>query len=1102
MKSLKLALAGIAVLIPCFPATFGTVVPLVGGAADLALDEPRGRLYLVNSSQNRIEVYSIAQRRFLTPIRTDALPLAEAMSRNGRFLYVASYDGSALNVIDLEKLEVSSRVGLPAKPEGVAVGADERVLISTIGSGANSATNVLLVFDPAATTSNSLSAVQLAPPAPALPQLPAPSGRIFLAARSQLLASNDGKYIVGANLPNANSRAVFVYEVASGIVLRSRTIANVSSVLSIAPDGSKFMAGLSLLDTQTLEVLAQQNVANAPYPFPAGTNFNLQQNQGGSVFSPDGQTLYSAFNIAPTQNPPARANVSQLMLNDADNLLTRLGIQLPENLTGQMLISSDGGSIYALSESGFVIIPMSQLAQSPIANPESTTVLLANDQCGVTGGLRTAAIPVRNDGRGRMTASAQLIQETPAVAGGIGGPGGAGGGAPGGGFVIAVPGPAASAAANITASAPQVRAQNGATSSQLDFTFTTAAAARAPGTVSPTHTFLVQSPEAVNIPPAVRVFQNFRDAEAKSELIPVPVALSATEALADMAYDATRNRVYMANSGLNRVEVFDTRNKKLLPPIKVGQLPRSLAISPDGNTMYVANTGGESISIIDLDKGQVVGRVKFPPLPFNLATPLMTPSIVAAGLRGPEVIMNNGTLWKIVNNEAVPRNVSPAIGTNVIPAPRTMVATPNGEYIMLLSGSGFVYLYDSLADEFIQGRQIFTNPIQGFYGPVAAGPRGQYFVANGTLLNQSLTPVSSAGTGTVPGGRPGTTAIVVPISAVAPASATTFVRFSQPVRANTNVVPADPSLIELVDVNSGQTIRSAAALEGPLASAVGNARTNVDGRTMAVDSSGSTVYALTTSGLSIISLVPPAAADRPAINPNGTVSLSSYVPAFAQGSLVSLFGRNLGTSEVFAGAPAPTVMGGVCVTLNNTALPLFMTSTGQINAQIPVEITPGRYTLTVRAIDRKIASNNQSLTIGKYAPGIFTNLETREAAVFRSDGSRVTKESPGKRDEHLTLYASGLGPTKGGAVVTGKASPAEPLAVTDPVELFFGDPRMKEAEVIVDWSGLTPGFIGVYQINLRIPGAHLRGESLPVTLKVGGVNSQTTGPEVPVIAVD
>jgi uncharacterized protein (TIGR03437 family) len=1085
MQSLKLLLLGVLALSSCFPATFGSVVPLVGGAADIALDETRGRLYLVNSSQNRVEVYSIAQRRFLSPIPTDTLPLAEAMSRNGKFLYVASYEGSSLNVIDLDKLAVTNRVTLPAKPQGVAVGADERVLIGTIGAGANSTTNVLLVYDPNAATSSNLLPVQVAPPAPALPQLPAPSGRIFLASRSQLLASTDGNYIVGVNIPNANSRAVFVYEVASATVLRSRTVANISSVLSMSPDSSKFMAGLNLMDVQTLEVLAQQNAANVPYPIPNGTNFDLQQNQGGSVFSPDGLTLYSAFNIVPTQNPPARPNVSQLMLNDPDNLLTRMGIQLPENLTGQMLISSDGGTIYALSESGFVIVPISQLTQSAIATPESTVVLLANDQCGVTASQKTAAVSVRNDGRGRMTATAQLIQAAPTGAIGIGGIGGPGGGAPGGGVVIVLPG-GTGGAVNIASTAPQLRTQNTGTASQLDFTFTSSAAAVAPGTVSPTHTFLIQSNEAVNIPPAIRVFQNYRDAEARSDLIPVRVGLSANEALVDMVMDSTRNRIYIANSGLNRVEVFDTRNKKLLAPIKVGQLPRSLAMTPDGNTLYVANSGGESISIVDLDKAQVVGRVKFPPLPFNLNTPLVTPSVIAAGLRGPQVIMNNGTIWKIVNNEAVPRNISATIGSNTVPAPRTMASTPGGEYIILLAGNGFVYLYDALADEFIQGRQVFNNPIQGFYGPVAAGSRGQYYVANGTVLNQSLTPVATTTT--------------TPVSAVAQTSATTFVRFAQPVRANATAVPTQAPSVELVDVNTGNTIRAATALEGPLSTAVGTTRTNVDGRTMAVD--GTTVYALTTSGLSIVSMDQPVAADRPGVNPNGTVSLSSYVPSFAPGSLVSIFGRNLGSPEIFSSTPVPAVMGGICVTLNNSPLSLFMTSAGQVNGQIPVGLAPGRYQLMVRAIDRKAAATAGTITVAKYAPAIFVNADTKAAFVFRQDGSPVTKDSPANRDEHLTLYATGLGPTHGGAVSSGRPAPLDTLAVTDPVELFFGNPKIKEAAIIVDWSGLTPGFIGLYQVNLRVPGAHIKGNALPVTLRIGGVDSQSTGPVVPVIAVN
>jgi hypothetical protein len=94
---------------------------------------------------------------------------------------------------------------------------------------------------------------------------------------------------------------------------------------------------------------------------------------------------------------------------------------------------------------------------------------------------------------------------------------------------------------------------------------------------------------------------------------------------------------------------------------------------------------------------------------------------------------------------------------------------------------------------------------------------------------------------------------------------------------------------------------------------------------------------------------PPSLADRPIVNPGGTVNLASYVQSFGQGSLVSIFGRNLAGAGALSSTPVPTVMGGICVTLNNAPLPLFMTSAGQVNAQIPPELAPGRYPLTVRA---------------------------------------------------------------------------------------------------------------------------------------------------------
>jgi uncharacterized protein (TIGR03437 family) len=100
------------------------------------------------------------------------------------------------------------------------------------------------------------------------------------------------------------------------------------------------------------------------------------------------------------------------------------------------------------------------------------------------------------------------------------------------------------------------------------------------------------------------------------------------------------------------------------------------------------------------------------------------------------------------------------------------------------------------------------------------------------------------------------------------------------------------------------------------------------------------------------------------------------------------------------------------------------------------------------------------------------------------------------------MYAVSLGPTTGGPVSSGNASPSSPLAVTDKVQVFFGDPTIKEAGIIVDWSGLAPGFVGLYQLNLRVPGDHLRGDALPVTLRIGSVDSPKSGPVTPTVAVD
>jgi uncharacterized protein (TIGR03437 family) len=497
--------------------------------------------------------------------------------------------------------------------------------------------------------------------------------------------------------------------------------------------------------------------------------------------------------------------------------------------------------------------------------------------------------------------------------------------------------------------------------------------------------------------------------------------------------------------------------------------------------------------------------------------------------------MSNGSLWRVVGNQVLPRKLNSAVfGTaTTLPGPsQTVASTPGGEYIFLLAGNGNGYLYDASVDDWVAERQLFTAntntsslpAMTGYYGPIAAGPGGQYFLANGVIFNQSLTEIGAAPArvGAVTGGptRGAATPTAAPVAGVAAAGPRTFIRFSQP-NATTQTgttgatisFPSGPGgvggggagqgltftvpTIEVVDVTTGNTMLTGPALEGPLAKVQGNQTQRVSGRTLAMDPSGNSAYALTTSGLSVIPLTPILPADRPAVNQNGVVSQANLLTNLAPGGLASINGKNLASGATSGSGPLPTLLGGSCVTLNNVPLPLIATSDGQINVQIPPTLAAGTYPLVVRSIDRLAASATSSVKIAKVAPGVFVD-SSGQAAIYHSDGRPVTKNNPTTRDQKLSIFATGLGVTKGGRVTSGNPAPSSPLAVTDTVAVYFGNPLFKQSQVIVNWSGLVPGMIGVNRIDVTVPGFHTEGDALPVTIKIDGVSSPTTGPTAPV----
>src|SRR3954452_14347476 len=247
-------------------ATFGDVIQLQGGTpSDIVLDELRHQLYLVSNTTSQVLVLDYTTKQVVARIATGRTPLAGAMSMDGNFLYVtASGPPSALYAIDLTTNRLVYSQTLPSTPQGVETGIDGRVLIAMTGTGVtnNIPQKTLQVFDP---VSKTLTDVAVPALTTTLAPLPAQAtGRPVTTFPGKMLRTPDGSFIVGVITPTNASTYIFVYEVASGVILRNRITAGQSTVISMAPDGSRFMAGFTMYDTATLAVVAQQNNANAP----------------------------------------------------------------------------------------------------------------------------------------------------------------------------------------------------------------------------------------------------------------------------------------------------------------------------------------------------------------------------------------------------------------------------------------------------------------------------------------------------------------------------------------------------------------------------------------------------------------------------------------------------------------------------------------------------------------------------------------------------------------------------------------------------------------------------------------------------------------------
>jgi uncharacterized protein (TIGR03437 family) len=218
----------------------------------------------------------------------------------------------------------------------------------------------------------------------------------------------------------------------------------------------------------------------------------------------------------------------------------------------------------------------------------------------------------------------------------------------------------------------------------------------------------------------------------------------------------------------------------------------------------------------------------------------------------------------------------------------------------------------------------------------------------------------------------------------------------------------------------------------------------------------------------------------PVLNTGGIVNASfnsGALPA-SPGSLISIFGLNLGTSAQGAVADSsgrlPLSLAGASVQFGAFSAPLLYVSPTQINAQVPFELEPRTYPVTVTTA--VAASNPIDLTITATSPGMFTG-----AVVNNTTGAVINAANPLHPGDVVVVYCTGLGAVSPG-VATGQLAPDNPISFTtaSPTVTIGGLP------VQVVNSVSSPGFVGLYQIGLIIPDGLPQGAQ-PLVMTSGGV---------------
>ena len=233
---------------------------------------------------------------------------------------------------------------------------------------------------------------------------------------------------------------------------------------------------------------------------------------------------------------------------------------------------------------------------------------------------------------------------------------------------------------------------------------------------------------------------------------------------------------------------------------------------------------------------------------------------------------------------------------------------------------------------------------------------------------------------------------------------------------------------------------------------------------------------------------------KPQIATSGIVNAANFDAStpVAPGSYVTIFGTNLSDFTGFAKTTTlPMAIGGVRVSFDvpsaKISVPgrLTFVSSRQVNLQIPWELQ-NQSSALVKVVVGDTNGTVVTLPLANHSPGIF-EVGTSAAAALDAFFKLLTAANPAKRGQAIQIFANGLGP------VTNQPASGEPASatklsqtITTPVVMIGG----QAAQVL--FSGLAPGFPGLYQVNVIVPNSAAAGAQ-KLTIAIGGKTSKESG---------